>query len=113
MNEMADEFSDIPEVQGLPSLQVGNACRVLLWSRKDQAKNTFKGFTAKWSTEVYTVLKKTGIPRNKNNYRYFIGTNKSYFRHELLKIPRKVDTETYDMVNHRQVYVAPQEDLSD
>ena len=113
VNEMADEFSDIPEVQGLPSLQVGNACRVLLWSRKDQAKNTFKGFTAKWSTEVYTVLKKTVIPRNKNNYRYFIGTNKSYFRHELLKIPRTVDTETYDMVNHRQVYVAPQEDWSD
>ena len=113
VNEMADEFSDIPEVQGLPSLQVGNACRVLLWSRKDQAKNAFKGFTAKWSTEVYTVLKKTAIPRNKNNYRYFIGTNKSYFRHELLKIPRTVDTETYDMVNHRQVYVAPQEDWSD
>ena len=113
VNEMADVNLDIPEVQGLPKLHVGNAVRVLLWSRKDQAKNTFKGFTAKWSTEVYTVLKKTVIPRNKNNYRYFIGTNKSYFRHELLKIPKTVDTETYDMVNHRQVYVAPQEEWSD
>ena len=112
VNEMEIE-TDAPEVSGLKELKVGNAVRVLLWSRKDQAKNTFKGFTAKWSKEVYTVLKKTAIPKNRNNYRYFVGTNKSYFRHELLKIPRQVDTQTYDMVTHRQVYVAPEEAWSD
>ena len=105
--------TDAPEVSGLRELKVGNAVRVLLWSRKDQAKNTFKGFTAKWSKEVYTVLRKTTIPRNRNNYRYNIGTNRSYFRHELLKIPREVDTQTYDMITHRQVYVAPAEAWSD
>ena len=112
VNDMEIE-TDAPEVSGLQELKVGNAVRVLMWSRKDQAKNTFKGFTAKWSVEVYTVLRKTAIPRNRNNYRYFIGTNKSYFRHELLKIPRKVDTQTYDMVTHKQVYVAPEEAWSD
>ena len=112
VNDMEIE-TDAPEVSGLKELKVGNAVRVLLWSRKDQAKNTFKGFTAKWSVEVYTVLRKTAIPKNRNNYRYFVGTNKSYFRHELLKIPRQVDTQTYDMVTHRQVYVAPEEAWSD
>ena len=112
VNDMEIE-TDAPEVSGLQELKVGNAVRVLMWSRKDQAKNTFKGFTAKWSVEMYTVLRKTAIPRNRNNYRYFIGTNKSYFRHELLKIPRKVDTQTYDMVTHKQIYVAPEEAWSD
>ena len=105
--------TDAPEVSGLSKLDVGHAVRVLLWSRKDQAKNTFKGFTAKWSKEVYTVLKKSAIPKNRSNYRYYVGTNKAYFRHELLKIPRQVDTQTYDMVTHKQVYVAPAEAWSD
>ena len=113
VNDLSQMESDIPEVQGLPKLFVGNTVRVLLWSRKDQAKNAFKGFTAKWSKETYTVLRKTTIPRNRNNYRYDIGTNKSYYRHELLKIPRTVDTETIDMVSHRQVYVAPEENWSE
>ncbi len=82
-------------------------------TRKEQAANTVKGFTAKWSTEIFTVLKKMAIPRNRNNYRYFVGTHQSYFRHELLKVPRVVDTETYDMVRHKQVIVAPEEDWSD
>ena len=112
VNDMEIE-TEAPEVSGLKELKVGNAVRVLLWSRKDQAANTFKGFTAKWSVEVYTVLRKTAIPKNRNNYRYYVGTDKSYFRHELLKIPREVDTQTYDMVTHRQVYVAPEEAWSD
>ena len=105
--------SEAPEVSGLSTLDVGHTVRVLLWSRKDQAKNAFKGFTAKWSKEVYTVLRKTSIPKNRNNYRYNIGTGKAFFRHELLKIPREVDTQTYDMITHRQVYVAPAEAWSE
>ena len=100
-------------MSGLPELRVGHAVRVLLWSRKEQAQNAIKGFTAKWSKEVYTVLRKTAIPKNRNNYRYYVGTNQTFYRHELLKIPRQVDTQTYDMVSHRQVYVAPEEAWSD
>ena len=59
------------------------------------------------------MLKKSAIPKNRSNYRYYVGTNKAYFRHELLKIPRQVDTQTYDMVTHKQVYVAPAEAWSD
>ena len=113
VNDMNSETSEIPEVQGLQKLFVGSSVRVLLWSRKDQAKNTFKGFTAKWSTEIYTVLRKTAIPRNRNNYRYDIGIGQSYYRHELLKVPREVDRETIDLVTHRQIYVAPEENWSD
>ena len=113
LNAMWEDRNDnIPEVQGLPNLYVGNSVRILLMTRKEQATNAKKGFTAKWSTEVYTVLKKVAIPKNRENYRYFVGTHQSYFRHELLKIPHIVDTETYDMVSRRQVYTAPEEDWS-
>ena len=110
---MYDNSEDIPEIEGLAKLVVGNSVRVLLWSRKDQAKNTFKGFTAKWSKEVYTVLRKVAIPKNRNNFRYHIGVNKTYYRHELLKVPKIVDTATVDLVSHRQIYVAPEEAWSD
>ena len=113
VNDMWDDRNDMPEVQGLRPLHVGNSVRILLMSKKEQAANTIKGFTAKWSTEVYTVLKKVAIPRNRQNYRYFVGTHQSYFRHELLKIAREVDTETFDMVSREQVYVAPEEAWSD
>ena len=114
MNDMWDEGSEVPEVQGLAKLNVGNAVRILMWNRKQQAQNSVKGFTAKWSKEVYIVLRKTAIQRNRNNYRYFVGTHQSYFRHELLKIPHQVDTNTLDMVVHRQVVTtAPDEDWSD
>ena len=113
VNGMYDNSEDIPEIEGLAKLVVGNSVRVLLWSRKDQAKNTFKGFTAKWSKEVYTVLRKVAIPKNRNNFRYHIGVNKTYYRHELLKVPRIVDTATVDLVSHRQIYVAPEEAWSD
>ena len=113
VNGMYDDSEDIPEIEGLAKLVVGNSVRVLLWSRKDQAKNTFKGFTAKWSKEVYTVLRKVAIPKNRNNFRYHIGVNKTYYRHELLKVPRIVDTATVDLVSHRQIYVAPEEAWSD
>ena len=113
VNEMWDDRNEMPEVQGLRPLNVGNSVRILLMTRKQQAANTIKGFTAKWSTEVYTVLKKVAIPKNHLNYRYFVGTHQSYFRHELLKIAREVDTETYDMVARKQVYVAPEEAWSD
>jgi len=114
VNDMADDRADLPEIQGLPRLNVGDAVRILMMTRKQQAQNSIKGFTAKWSREVYTVLKKTAIPRNRSNHRYQVGTHQSYFRHELLKIPRNVDTEAPDMLSHRQVVTtAPDENWSD
>jgi hypothetical protein len=114
VNGMADDRDDLPEIKGLPRLNVGDAVRILMMTRKQQATNAIKGFTAKWSREVYTVLKKTAIPRNKNNHRYYVGTHQTYYRHELLKIPRNVDTESPDLVDHRQVVTtAPDENWSD
>ena len=109
VNNMWQDRTDIPEVLGLRKLRVGDAVRILLMTRKQQAQNSVKGFTAKWSREVYTVLKKTGIPRNQTHYRYSVGTNRSYYRHELLWIPRNVDTETFDLLERRQRVVVEEE----
>ena len=113
VNEMWEDRTDAPEVHGLRRLNVGDSVRVLLMTRKQQAQNSIKGFTAKWSREVWTVLRKAAIPRNRNNYRYWVGAHKSYFRHELLWVPRTVDSEVVDLVVHRQQVVAEGEDWSD
>ena len=76
----------------LKPLMVGDSVRVLLLNRKEQKDAKQKGFAPKWSKEVYTVLKKRAIQKNSGVFRYFIGSHMSYFRHELLKIPRVVDT---------------------
>ena len=104
-----DRMDDIPEVQGLAKLFVGDSVRILMMTRKEQASNAIKGFTAKWSLEVYT----SPIPRNKKNFRYWVGANRSFFRHELLKIPKVVDTETIDLLTRKQHVIAPDEDWSD
>ena len=107
-------MDDIPEVTGLAKLFVGDSVRILMMTRKEQASNAIKGFTAKWSVEVYTLLKKLPIARNPKNFRYWVGANQSFFRHELLKIPKVVDTETIDLLGSRkQRLIAPDEDWSD
>ena len=113
VNEMWEDRTDIPEVHGLRRLRVGDSVRVLLMTRKQQAQNTVKGFTAKWTREVYTVLKKAAIPRNRSNYRYWVGLHKSYFRHELLWVPRTLDSEVVDLLVHKQQVVAEGENWSD
>ena len=53
-----------------------------------------KGFAPKWSRDIFIVRKKTALQGNPNNFRYFLrDENQSYFRHELLWIPREVDRE--------------------
>ena len=85
-----------PEVKGLRKLLVGHSVRVLMMTRKEQLDTSKKGFRPKWSRKVYTVLKKTALQLNPNNFRYFVGSNQSYYRHELLWVPRETDTEVID-----------------
>ena len=76
----------------LKPLQVGDTVRVLLWDRKKQMDAKVKGFSPKWSVEKYTVLRKTAVKANTDIFRYHLGLPQSYYRHELLKIPKKTDT---------------------
>ena len=82
-----------PEVTGLRKLMVGHSVRILMMTRKEQLDTSKKGFRPKWSRKVYTVLKKTALQLNPNNFRYFVGSNQSYYRHELLWVPKETDTE--------------------
>jgi len=76
-----------------PDLRVGDRVRVLLIDRKDQQGEKVKGFSEKWSKEIYTVLRKTSVRRNHNFKKYHLSDGAhSRFRHELLKIPDKLDT---------------------
>ena len=93
INEKYKVRTVIPEVKGLRKLLVGHHVRVLLMTRKEQLDTSKKGFRPKWSRKVYTVLKKTALQLNPNNFRYFVGSNQSYYRHELLWVPRETDTE--------------------
>ena len=72
-------------------LEVGDTVRVLLWDRKKQQDTKVKGFSPKWSPEKYTVLRKTAVKANTDIFRYHLGLHQSYYRHELLKIPRETD----------------------
>jgi len=112
VNGMHDDRADLPEIKGLPKLNVGDNCRILLMTRKQQAQNSIKGFTAKWSTEIMVVLKKSAIPKNRLNYRYWVGDDKSYFRHELLKVPSHTDTQRPDLLVRKQ-NVVQEDDWSD
>ena len=63
-------------------------------NRKEQETGKLKGFSAKWSEEIYTVQKKTALRKNAFAFRYDIGLPDTYYRHELLKIHgKRVDSE--------------------
>ncbi len=67
---------------------------MLLMTFKEQVQNKTKGFAPKWSRDIYIVARKTALQGNPNNFRYFLYQEpQSYFRHELLWIPREVDQE--------------------
>mgnify|MGYP001212310960 CR=1 FL=1 len=78
----------------LPLLKVGDHVRKLEMTYKEQVENKRKAFQEKWSRTVYQVLRITKLRRNKHIMRYSIGDPKrSYFRHELLLIPKDTDQE--------------------
>ena len=93
INETYRDRAVLPEVTGLKKLEVGHAVRVLMMTRKEQVDPKMKGFRPKWSHGVFTVLKKTKLQLNPSHYRYYVGKNQSYYRHELLWVPKEVDRE--------------------
>jgi hypothetical protein len=85
--------STVPQ-EKLQFLKAGDSVRKLLLNYKEQQTNKLKGFQAKWSKEVYEVLRISSLIRNPLVKRYTISEPKGrqYFRHELLKIT-EVDSE--------------------
>ena len=102
------------EVPGLPPVFVGDTVRLLMMTRKEQAKNSVKGFAPKWSRELFEITKKTRIQKNRDVYRYRVAGG-SYYRHELLLIQGgKVDKEVIDVVSGRKEQIIdPEENWSD
>ena len=86
---------EMVEVSGLKPLKVGNVVRVLQMTRKEQLapKSYQKGFAPKWTKEAYTVLKRTALRMNPGIFKYSIGLHTTYYRWELLKIPKWLDSE--------------------
>ena len=73
-------------------IKPGDRVRLLTWTRKEQVESKKKGFSEKWSREIYTVLKKTKIQKNPGFHNYYLnGLSKPRYRHELLKIPAEID----------------------
>ena len=115
VNEMHRDRTFAGLETGLKPLKVGHTVRVLLWDRKAQVKGglgaKFKGFAPKWSKRTYTVLRRTGLRRNPGVFTYNLGLEQEYYRHELLKIPRRVDKEVPEgYIHHEQHVVAPGEE---
>lgn len=90
------------EALGLKPIRVNDTVRVLLMTRKEQVTHGVKGFAPKWSTRVFTVLRRTGIRNMPGTFRYDVGLTITFYRHELLKIPKTVDrTVPTGTVNRR------------
>ena len=108
INAMYRDRTHIPEVKGLRELRPGHHVRLLLMTFKEQVQNKTKGFAPKWSRDIFTVRKKQSLQGNPEHYRYFLhGEQESYFRHELLWVPKNVDTEIVDgYVVHREQLIA-------
>ncbi len=80
------------ELHGLPDLSVGDKVRLLKMTRKEQETNKLKGFSAKWSRDIHTVIRKTKLRKNPFRFQYKItGRDTPFYRHELLKLNGPVD----------------------
>ena len=114
INELYRDRTHIPEVKGLRTLYVGSNVRVLLMTFKEQVQNKTKGFAPKWSRDIFTIRKKTALQGNPDNFRYFLeGEKESYFRHELLWVPRNTDTAIVDGYVVHQEKMIVEDPLSD
>ena len=92
VNLMNRDYGTIPEIKGLRELQIGNNVRILLMTRKEQLDTSQKGFRPKWSRKIYSVLRKARLQLNPSNFRYYVGPQQSYYRHELLWVPKTIDS---------------------
>ena len=101
-----DRYVPVGELPGLPKLNVGDRCRLLKMTRKEQETNKLKGFTAKWSKKIYVVQRKTKLRKNPFMHRYDIGKSDTFYRHELLRISGPVDTQVpQDLVRFKEVSI--------
>jgi hypothetical protein len=101
-------------VDTMKKINIGDRVRYLLWSRKQQNEKGInpitKGFAAKWSPTVHTVLKKNALRNNSGFHAYYLTEMPQMkFRHELQKIPRKLDTVLPSSVPnlHKQLFENP------
>jgi hypothetical protein len=101
-------------VDTMKVIHIGDRVRYLLWSRKEQAEKGInpktKGFAAKWSPTIETILKKNALRNNSGFHAYYLtGGEKMFFRHELQKVPRKLDTVLPSSVPnlHKQLFEDP------
>ena len=51
-----------------------------------------KGYAEKWSRDVYEVKQIKKLANNDNLFRYKLNNKKTYFRHEILKIRKDIDS---------------------
>ena len=91
----------VTSLPGLKPLVVGNTVRILMMTRKEQEK-FHKQFAPKWSKKTYTILRRTGLRRNPGVFKYSVGLPNTYYRHELLHIPKETDTNVPRVRNIRK-----------
>lgn len=85
---------DVVQLPGLPPIFVNSTVRFLTWTRKEQAANSKKGYSEKWSRSLHKVTKLIRIKQNRDVFKYYLKDMPNYFwRHELLKVNGKVDTD--------------------
>jgi len=114
LNENAPDRTILSEpLRNMRKIEVGDTVRVLLMDRKKQKTGALKGFQPKWSSDTFTVLKMTRLRNNHEMFRYFVGLNQSYYRHEILLIPKKVDAQIPNVTLNRSNLIAPEENWSD
>ena len=112
INSLHTDRVSMPEVKGLRPLFKGSHVRVLEMTMKEQLQNKVKGFAPKWSLGIFIVRKKQALQGNPTHFRYFlVDVQESYFRHELLWVPKSTDTEIIDRyVVHQEKTIMEEED---
>ena len=95
-------------LKNLKKLRVGDSVRLM--DRKSQVKGTLKGFQPKWSTSVHSVLRIVALRKNPNVHRFHIGSHQSYFRHELLVVPKvTVKAVPNQYIRHKQIVITEED----
>ena len=91
---------------GMKPIDIGETVRILMMTRKQQVSGMggkYKGFAPKWSKDTFVVHKRTRVSSNHDVFRYFVGSHQSYYRHELLVIPKQTDKDVPDKyIRHKQ-----------
>jgi hypothetical protein len=116
VNAMHEDRTTISP-NGLKPIPVGATVRILMMTRKQQVSGMggkYKGFAPKWSKDTFVVLKRTRLGKNHEVFRYFVDSTRSYYRHEILLVPKVVDTVVPDQyIRHKQEIVTVDEWDSD